>query len=646
MANGNGSTKELVVSSSIQRLNYFFGQLLTEGDLRAEQGYHVGLRRLMQREAFGTGTVTGLKVKASTTALDGVIIEAGLAMDPAGRELVLLDDTCIVIADVQKTVRTPAPIWTSAPDPAGIASDVSADWGVTLTATDVIALQRRLLLAGLTDVNGDSGSNYSHTKAQLIKVQRPTIVQLPEGQTAQDYFFEALIGTTHIALRYCDLSVEPSPSVLGAGCCDSGCKPARREQAVIIVTSPNAFPTVEDPYAEARLAVEGRDTNVFHTCPTPLYDFVLSPWREPVWDGPCIRTFPELQIATVTWARYPRDASTSPRILDIRQTCGERALALNGPTLRALIGANDPWRALTLGRDFYATTLNSVTIRLGDGVPIAGLEAKGLPLRVFVGKYGVVHPNGVISSISAITGLTPEKLRDQLKRLYIKVFEDSAGSFHAELFANAACEYEDRIGHTATYSGTGPQEVIPDNESGLGGSITVALAQTATAIVECVQWYLVGDIDRAGSDTVMLVRGPALPAEIGGIWVGSPSMVFVQELFVGGDFAAAESQHVYWDVAHRAYYCPSRPPARLVAYTAIEHSHEAGKDPRITLLLNDADASGDVVLTSENVWYAAPDLVASNLRLGLGSAIEIRNKTALGASGNHDLTVLATFVYE
>ena len=64
MANGTTAAAKdlLTVASGVARLHYFYGQLLTQRDLSAEQHYHLELRRLLQREAFGTGTVAGLRV--------------------------------------------------------------------------------------------------------------------------------------------------------------------------------------------------------------------------------------------------------------------------------------------------------------------------------------------------------------------------------------------------------------------------------------------------------------------------------------------------------------------------------------------------------------------------------------------------------
>ena len=83
----------LTVASGVARLSYFYGQLLTQRDLHAEQRYHLGLRRLMQREAFGTGTVAGLARRGRRRDHGGERLRPGGPGDGSGRaELLLPND--------------------------------------------------------------------------------------------------------------------------------------------------------------------------------------------------------------------------------------------------------------------------------------------------------------------------------------------------------------------------------------------------------------------------------------------------------------------------------------------------------------------------------------------------------------------------
>lgn len=69
-----------------ERNRYYYGKLLTEQDFRSEQRYMNDKRRLINRFLHGTGIAAGFQV----VRLDekSVSVEAGVALDGAGREIV------------------------------------------------------------------------------------------------------------------------------------------------------------------------------------------------------------------------------------------------------------------------------------------------------------------------------------------------------------------------------------------------------------------------------------------------------------------------------------------------------------------------------------------------------------------------------
>ena len=81
---------------TVERLHYFNGRRLEAADLELEQRYHMDMRRLLNRELFTPGVVSGLEV-AQALAEDGkpsktkVRVADGLALDPLGRELVVAE---------------------------------------------------------------------------------------------------------------------------------------------------------------------------------------------------------------------------------------------------------------------------------------------------------------------------------------------------------------------------------------------------------------------------------------------------------------------------------------------------------------------------------------------------------------------------
>jgi hypothetical protein len=88
---------------ALQRLNYFNGQRLAAADLRAEQGHHLGMRRVINRALYSPGIVVGLEVvKAFPPSTDPadqhrVIVKHGLAFDNLGREIFLPVDVKVQV---------------------------------------------------------------------------------------------------------------------------------------------------------------------------------------------------------------------------------------------------------------------------------------------------------------------------------------------------------------------------------------------------------------------------------------------------------------------------------------------------------------------------------------------------------------------
>ncbi len=74
----------------LERLNYFNGQRLQAGDFKLEQEYHMRVRRWLNRSLYTSGIAMGLEVYAVAGA-PRVRVNPGLALDPLGREIILLD---------------------------------------------------------------------------------------------------------------------------------------------------------------------------------------------------------------------------------------------------------------------------------------------------------------------------------------------------------------------------------------------------------------------------------------------------------------------------------------------------------------------------------------------------------------------------
>ena len=82
------------LGSSLLRVNYFDGQLLSAADLRAEQEYLLARSRRHNRFLHGVGVICGLGV---TIGNNEIHIEPGMAIDCAGNELCLPEPVTLAI---------------------------------------------------------------------------------------------------------------------------------------------------------------------------------------------------------------------------------------------------------------------------------------------------------------------------------------------------------------------------------------------------------------------------------------------------------------------------------------------------------------------------------------------------------------------
>lgn len=72
--------------NEFRRLRYFHGMLLDDKDFLAEQSYHAGKRRFLNRMLHGSGVVCGLGLESEKNA-QWVKVTSGLALDCCGNEI-------------------------------------------------------------------------------------------------------------------------------------------------------------------------------------------------------------------------------------------------------------------------------------------------------------------------------------------------------------------------------------------------------------------------------------------------------------------------------------------------------------------------------------------------------------------------------
>src|SRR4051794_691869 len=88
------------------RPRYFSGQLLTEGDLNAEQQYVVRKNQLHNLYLHGWGVVCGLTVTCHPSCAGWVRIGEGYAISPCGDDIVVCEPADVdVLARVEECLR-------------------------------------------------------------------------------------------------------------------------------------------------------------------------------------------------------------------------------------------------------------------------------------------------------------------------------------------------------------------------------------------------------------------------------------------------------------------------------------------------------------------------------------------------------------
>ena len=124
----------------LSRLRFHYGQCLSAEDFEAEQRYFVLRQRLHNALLHGVGTVWGLAIRRKDPPPEGgdqLICEPGMAIDPLGREIWVLQPLCLDLAALEasfwsqlqpspSTSAASGPPATAVPNPDGPAASAPA----------------------------------------------------------------------------------------------------------------------------------------------------------------------------------------------------------------------------------------------------------------------------------------------------------------------------------------------------------------------------------------------------------------------------------------------------------------------------------------------------------------------------------------
>jgi hypothetical protein len=92
-----------MAGEGLERLGYYNGQRLEALDYQLEQRYHIDARRMLNRGLFSPGVASGFVVEKVAGETRKVRVRQGAALDPVGREVILLDDVLVDVPNQQPT---------------------------------------------------------------------------------------------------------------------------------------------------------------------------------------------------------------------------------------------------------------------------------------------------------------------------------------------------------------------------------------------------------------------------------------------------------------------------------------------------------------------------------------------------------------
>lgn len=96
--------------------------------------------------------------------------------------------------------------------------------------------------------------------------------------------------------------------------------------------------------------------------------------------------------------------------------------------------------------------------------------------------------NNQLSDWADITGIS--QANTELGKLYVNIVDDGGGWFHVDLYMDAA--KANLVAHTSSYNGPGPKPIAQDNNSGLGGTVTIDALVGVDVDIEV--WFTIATI--------------------------------------------------------------------------------------------------------------------------------------------------------
>lgn len=258
---------------------------------------------------------------------------------------------------------------------------------------------------------------------------------------------------------------------------------------------------------------------------------------------------------------------------------------------------------------------------------------------------------GDVYTSVTLTGMNPSTV-DESGRAYLVQVDEGGSVYRTSIYSDADCAL--LIAHTGTYSTTGAKAVTADNDSGVGGTVTVA---TAVATVDPViaHFYRYSIVSAVTSGTLTIAGRDlrdGVTATVPYLWYGNPERVVAMPLNLPGSFATGSDTDALVDVA--GFYGVWRNRrAQLACYRFTAATTHGSVEPRINVSVAGATVAGKnsgegwELDTTPGTWVVANDLAPGQGIAEYGDAIEIVVTVQSGGSvDDKDLTLYAEWVLE
>lgn len=257
---------------------------------------------------------------------------------------------------------------------------------------------------------------------------------------------------------------------------------------------------------------------------------------------------------------------------------------------------------------------------------------------------------GIITSCANITNLTADLVPDG--SLYITAVDEGGGNYRVDIYNDFRRRATDLIAHSESYNAAGVKNLIANNGSLVGGSITIGVTGAdSDMIVECVKYYTINSYTLATNKVALY--GPSMLTTanaIKKIWIGTVDLVQQIDFFIPNSYAASAINNVLSGVNNQYYYW-SMPPARLTRFTAITKT-VATNQPSINILINNSvkasfeNSNDGLKLSSAATLYSSNvNLNPKYLLIAKGNPLEITT-TQESSGTSEDLSVSCVFVLE